>query len=228
MVYNNNFIYTYSVRINLFLPNEMIIKKYNSILIIIFLLLSLSLISAYVIEYGLGHKPCKLCLYQRYPYYISILLLTSIFLLKKNIKIHYLILSVVSLLGSIIAFYHFGIEQGFFNESFVCETKSFNTELSKEDILKQLKKNTISCKEVTFSIFGVSVFSTFSFSAKISSLVGSGGEKNNAYSTMTQDDKAIAAMVFFWSTVKLHPFFQLGHDHHDQTKDYILLFLKLI
>ena len=137
----------------------MIVKKYNSILIIIFLLLSLSLISAYVIEYGLGHKPCKLCLYQRYPYYISILLLTSIFLLKKNIKIHYLILSVVSLLGAIIAFYHFGIEQGFFDESAVCETKNLNQILSKEDLLKQLKQNTISCKEVTFRFLGLSLAS---------------------------------------------------------------------
>ena len=138
MVSNNNFIYTYSIRINLFLPNEMIVKKYNSILIIIFLLLSLSLISAYLIEYGLGHKPCKLCLYQRYPYYISILLLTSIFLLKKNIKIHYLILSVVSLLGAIIAFYHFGIEQGFFNEAAVCETKNFSHQILSSLFMKSL------------------------------------------------------------------------------------------
>jgi len=159
MVSNNNFIYTYGVRINLFLPNEMIIKKYNSILIIIFLLLSLSLISAYVIEYGLGHKPCKLCIYQRYPYYISILLLTSIFLLKKNIKIHYLILSVIFLLGAIIAFYHFGIEQGFFNEAAVCETKSFGQTLSKEDLLRELKQNTISCKEVPFRFLGLSLAS---------------------------------------------------------------------
>ena len=57
----------------------MIDKKNNLFLIIIFILLILSLISAFIIEYGLGHKPCKLCLYQRYPYYISILLLMSIF-----------------------------------------------------------------------------------------------------------------------------------------------------
>ena len=95
MVSDNNYIYTYSFRINLFLPNEMIEKKNNLFLIIIFLLLILSLISAFIIEYGLGHKPCKLCLYQRYPYYISILLLTSIFVLKKNIRIHFLVLSIV-------------------------------------------------------------------------------------------------------------------------------------
>ena len=159
MVSNNNCIYTYSFRTNLFLPSKMTDKKYKSILIIIFFLFVLSLVSAFIIEYGLGHEPCKLCIYQRYPYFISILLLTSIFVLKKNIKIHLLILSIVSLLGAIIAFYHFGIEQGFFDESAVCETKNLNQILSKEDLLKQLKQNTISCKEVTFRFLGLSLAS---------------------------------------------------------------------
>ena len=137
----------------------MIDKKYNSILTIVFFLLILSLVSAFIIEYGLGHEPCKLCIFQRYPYFISILLLTSIFVLKKNIKIHFLVLSIVSLLGSIIAFYHFGIEQGFFNETTVCETTNLNQILSKEDLLKKLKQNTISCKEVTFRLLGLSLAS---------------------------------------------------------------------
>ncbi len=137
----------------------MIDKKYNPVLIILFLVISLSLISAFVIEYGLGHKPCKLCIYQRYPYIISILLLASIFILKKNIKIHFLVLSIVSLLGAIIAFYHFGIEQGFFNESGICEANSSSQVLSKEDILKQLQQSIISCKEVTFRFLGLSLAS---------------------------------------------------------------------
>ena len=137
----------------------MIEKNHDTVLKIVFLLISLSLILAFVIEYGLGHEPCKLCLYQRYPYYLSVILLTSIFVIKKNIKIHLLILSVVSLLGSIVAFYHFGIEQGFFIESVVCETKNLNQILSKEDILKELKQNTISCKKVTFRFLGLSLAS---------------------------------------------------------------------
>lgn len=137
----------------------MIEKKNNFVLIVIFLLLIISIISAFVIEYGLGHKPCKLCLYQRYPYYISILLLMSIFVLKKNIRVHFLFLSIVFFLGAVIAFYHFGIEQGFFEESAVCETKNLNQVLSKEDLLKQLKQNTISCKDVTFRFLGLSLAS---------------------------------------------------------------------
>ena len=78
-------------------------SKINTILILILSLLTLSLISAYIIEYGLGHKPCKLCLYQRYPYFISIFLILSILIVKKNIKIHLLLLSIVSIAGTALA-----------------------------------------------------------------------------------------------------------------------------
>ena len=74
-------------------------------------------------------------------------------------NIYWYFLSVVFLSGSIVAFYHFGIEQGYFNESAVCETKNLNQILSKEDILKELKQNTISCKEVTFRFLGLSLAS---------------------------------------------------------------------
>ena len=144
----------------------MIDKKNTLILFVILFFTTLSLSIAFIIEYGLGHEPCKLCIYQRYPYLISIVLLLSILILKKNIKIHLILLSIVSLIGGILAFYHFGIEQGFFNESVVCETQNINGNLSKENILKQLKKNTVSCKEVTFRVFGLSLASintVFSF-----------------------------------------------------------------
>ena len=134
-------------------------KNTNVILLSILLLLVISVFSAYIIEYGFGHKPCKLCLYQRYPYFISIFLILNIIFIKKNIKLSLLILALVSLIGSIIAFYHFGIEQGFLSESFVCEAKNLDENLSKEDILKQLSKKTISCKTVTFRVFGLSLAS---------------------------------------------------------------------
>ena len=134
-------------------------RKNNTILIFILFALSVSIISAYMIEYGLGHKPCKLCIYQRFPYIISILLVLSILLFKKNVKIHLLILAIISLVGSILAFYHFGIEQGFFNESIICETQSLQEGLSKQDVLKQLKQNTLSCKNVNFTLFGLSLAS---------------------------------------------------------------------
>ena len=134
-------------------------KKTNTTLIFILAALSFSLIAAYIIEYGLGHKPCKLCVYQRIPYFFSIVLILNILLIKRYVKPALLLLALVSLSGSILGFYHFGIEQGFFSESLVCETKNLDNNLSKEEILKQLKESTVSCKDVNFKVFGLSLAS---------------------------------------------------------------------
>jgi len=134
-------------------------KKTNTILIFILFGLSASLILAYIIEYGLGHEPCRLCVYQRFPYIFSILLILSVLLIKKNVKMHLLVLGMVSLSGAVLAFYHLGIEQGFFNESAVCESQNLQEGLTKQDVLEQLKQNTVSCKDVNFTLFGLSLAS---------------------------------------------------------------------
>jgi disulfide bond formation protein DsbB len=59
--------------------------------------------------------------------------------------------------SALLAFYHFGIEQGFFEESFVCSIENQSNILSKEQLLKELNKNIVSCKEVTFKILGLSL-----------------------------------------------------------------------
>ena len=134
-------------------------KRTNTILISILILLSLSLIAAYTIEYGLGHKPCKLCVYQRVPYFLSIVLVLNILLRNRYVKSSLFLLALISLCGAILAFYHFGIEQSFFDESFLCESQSLSNNLTKEEILEQLKKNTISCRNVTFEVFRLSLAS---------------------------------------------------------------------
>ena len=144
-------------------------KNLNKILFLILLILSISIFSAYFIEYVLGHKPCKLCIYQRYPYFISIFLILNILIFKKYIKLSLLGLMLVSLLGSVIAFYHVGIEQGFIDESVVCNVENFDQNLTKDELFKALGENTISCKTVTFRVFGLSlatintIFSLFLF-----------------------------------------------------------------
>ena len=59
--------------------------------------------------------------------------------------------------STILAFYHFGIEQGFFSESLTCATGDLSNTLSKEELLQQLKENNISCKNVSFRILGLSL-----------------------------------------------------------------------
>ena len=134
-------------------------KNFNKILLAILVFSILSIFSAYFIEYVLGHKPCKLCLYQRYPYFVSVFLILNILVLKKYVKLTLLTLALVSFFGLAIAFYHFGIEQGFFKEALICEAKNLDNNLSKEELLKNLKENTISCKTVTFRFLGLSLAS---------------------------------------------------------------------
>ena len=134
------------------------LKKTNNIfLIVILAIISLMIISALIIQYWLGHEPCKLCLYQRIPYFLSILLIIKILFIKKYEKITLLILFLVFVSSAALAFYHFGIEQGFFNESLACTAGDLSKTLSKEELLQQLKQNSITCKDVSFRILGLSL-----------------------------------------------------------------------
>ena len=118
-----------------------------------------SIISAYFIEYGLGYQPCNLCLIERIPYGLTIFLITLNYFFKKNEKFIILLLILTFLFSLIISIYHFGIEQGFFEESTVCGVKNAIEIISKEELLKQLQQKTVSCKDVTFKIFGMSLTS---------------------------------------------------------------------
>jgi len=134
------------------------LKQTNNIfLIVILAIISLTTISALIIQYWLGHEPCKLCLYERIPYFLSMLLIIKIIFIKKYEKITLLILFLVFMSSTVLAFYHFGIEQGFFKESLVCTAGNLSETLTKEEILKQLSQNTISCKDVSFRIFRFSL-----------------------------------------------------------------------
>ena len=124
---------------------------------IIFLFSSISLISAYFIEYVLGHQPCNLCLIERIPYGISIILTLVILILKKNEKFFILLLLLTFVFSFTISLYHLGIEQDIFKESAVCTAKDFSENITKEDLLNQLSRRVISCKDVTFRIFGLSL-----------------------------------------------------------------------
>ena len=126
----------------------------NSILAFSFL----SLAIAYFIRYVLGHEPCNLCLIERIPYLASLVFISLIFILNKFEKVIAGIVLLFFIFGSLVSFYHVGIEQGFFSEALVCDLGSSSGNMSKEDLLRQLQNKTpISCKDVTFRLFGLSL-----------------------------------------------------------------------
>ena len=113
--------------------------------------------AAYFIQYILGYKPCNLCLIERLPYIFSIIVILLGLILKKFEKFIFILLALIFISATIISFYHFGIEQGFFKESLVCDSNNQIKNLTKEELLKELQKNTISCKNVSFTFFGISL-----------------------------------------------------------------------
>jgi Disulfide bond formation protein DsbB len=107
---------------------------------IIFLISFFALISAFFIEYILGHQPCNLCLIERIPYALSIILIMTIFLIQRNEKFLVLLLILIFIFSFMISFYHYGIEQGFFQESSVCGVRNITENITKEDLLKELRR----------------------------------------------------------------------------------------
>ena len=123
----------------------------------IFLISFIALISAYFIEYILGHQPCNLCVYERIPYFLAILIVLINYKYNKLEKYLILSLAIIFLIATILSLYHLGIEQGFIQESLLCDLEKGANIVDKDDILKQLQQKSISCKDVTFKIFGLSL-----------------------------------------------------------------------
>ena len=137
----------------------MVENSKNLLIKLIFLISVIALVSAFFIEYVLGHQPCNLCILERIPYLLAIIIILLNFKFIQFEKFFILLLTIIFLAGTILSLYHLGIEQGFIQESLVCDLKSGSNLLSKEEILKQLKEKSISCKDVTFKIFGLSLTS---------------------------------------------------------------------
>jgi len=137
----------------------MVENSKNLLIKLIFLISVIALVSAFFIEYVLGHQPCNLCILERIPYLLAIIIILLNLKFSHYEKFFILLLSIIFLAGAIISLYHLGIEQGFIQESLVCDLKSGSNLLSKEEILKQLQEKNVSCKDVTFKIFGLSLTS---------------------------------------------------------------------
>ena len=125
----------------------------NSLIFLSFIALSF----AYFVEFVLGHEPCNLCKIERIPYIGSIILISFLIFTNKWEKIILSIILLLFIFGSVTSIYHLGIEQGIISESLLCEL-GLNTNIQKaNDLLKSLEKTPISCKDVTFRIFGLSL-----------------------------------------------------------------------
>ena len=128
------------------------IKKFY---LLIFLISTVSLLGAVFIENVLEQSPCRLCLYQRIPYLISIFICFFGFNYYKNFLWMYLLL-ILFIISAILSGYHVGIENSIFEEFSGCTSENININ-NKLDLLNNLKKTMPSCKNVDFKLFGLSL-----------------------------------------------------------------------
>ena len=140
------------------------LKKENY-LQILFILSILTLVVAFIIEYIFGYVPCNLCKIERIPYGLSIIILIANYNFKGNQIFCSVLLILVFSFSIIISIYHFGIEQGYIDESTLCFSENLNL-LTKEEVLESLKELNISCKNVAFKILGLSL-TTYNIFASI-------------------------------------------------------------
>ena len=94
---------------------------------------------------------------ERIPYAAALVIVIFNYKFNHLEKYFILLLSIVFLASTLLSLYHLGIEQGFIEESLVCDLQNSSKILSKEEILKQLQEKRVSCKDVTFKIFGLSL-----------------------------------------------------------------------
>ena len=137
----------------------MVENKKTIIIKLIFIISIVALASAFFIEYILGYQPCNLCILERIPYLFAIIIITLSYKFVHAEKYLILLLIVIFLAATILSLYHLGIEQGFIEESLVCDLKNSSNLQSKEDILQQLQEKSVNCKDVTFKILGLSLTS---------------------------------------------------------------------
>ena len=130
--------------------------KKETYLKILFILSFTILITAYSIQYLLGYQPCSLCIIERIPYFLTIIIIILNYKFKKDQIFYSILLLLVFGFSFLVSIYHFGIEQGFIDETIVCATKNAGF-ITKDEILKSLQEINISCKDVTFKIFNLSL-----------------------------------------------------------------------
>ena len=145
--------------------------KYKNILNFLLIFSVFSILFAFYVEYVLGHKPCNLCLLQRVPYILTIILIIIVAFFKNLQRLVFLLLSLIFLLGTFLSLYHVGIEQGLISESFVCADNVDTSITDKAEILKQLQNKAVSCKDVTFTVVGASLASINTFISLVITII---------------------------------------------------------
>ncbi len=135
----------------------MIYRNWHYFLIVISIT---TILFALVAEYYFGLQPCELCLKQRHPYYLFIVVTLIIFFMPHFYKtLMYILIQLGAIYGLFYSIWHVGVENKLLKGPSGCSAGlsiSSNTADLKEQILN---KQIISCDEIIWSFFGISAAS---------------------------------------------------------------------
>ena len=130
-------------------------KKFKIFYLFIILLCVTSIFYAFFVEFFLGYKPCILCKYQRVPYILGLIAALFGFFKSSNTKI-IIYIFLIFLLSMTLSGYHVGIEQELYQSIFNCSDDNLSI-LEEGKLLESLSVINPDCRNVNFTIFGVSL-----------------------------------------------------------------------
>jgi len=123
----------------------------NLILFIILILSSVHLLEIF------GFEPCDLCLKQRWPWYISLVLaIIPNFIFHHRNNVFLLLISLLLFLGAIFAGWHAGIEWGLWDGLQTCTAQISNYS---SNLIEKLQSSSFApqCNQASFRILGLSL-----------------------------------------------------------------------
>lgn len=115
--------------------------------------------AALLSQYWGGLTPCELCLLERWPWWVAIVLSAAAWLAGSRVAppIPAGLLALVFLASAGVAFYHVGVEQHWFAGPTACTASG--VEATSVDALRAqlLGKQPVMCDQVQWSLFGISL-----------------------------------------------------------------------
>ena len=131
-------------------------KKNKKYYLFSFLFSLFAIIFALYYQYIENYLPCELCIYQRIPYFIIIIISSYAFFINGNKNYMYFI-GLLFFMSLIISITHFGVEQEFWQINSSCSnnTKDFENIDQLKAFLEEVPIT--KCNEITWSMFGISM-----------------------------------------------------------------------
>lgn len=116
-----------------------------------------ALLAVYIAQYVFNIAPCKLCLYERIPYWLIILFTVFGINIAKFYNITIKLCKYIIIAGIVLAAYHVGVEQNIFPEPKSCSAATMQNINNIEELTIYFTTNKpVSCSVKAYSLFNIS------------------------------------------------------------------------